>query len=153
MTEFALSYNSFHICVETKFGTLAWRWTNTFSVETGNCCYSNSSNALLLMMKLLHDSCTIAILLNPLFSDGPICCTCKLSSCICLPSWGFSHMLHNFILLRAQIAVVIVSGNLISSKFRLTNLTQCCLISVWHLNPKCDQTSTFNAAGTDVKML
>lgn len=29
VTEFALSYNSFHICVETKFGMLSWQWTNT----------------------------------------------------------------------------------------------------------------------------
>lgn len=32
VTEFALSYNSFHICVETKFGMSAWWWTNTHLV-------------------------------------------------------------------------------------------------------------------------
>lgn len=54
-------------------------------------------------------------LLNPLLSQGLLSCTCKLSSCTGLSSRGFSHMLHNFILLRTQIAVVLVADNLISS--------------------------------------
>lgn len=56
-------------------------------------------------------------------------------------------MLHNFILLRAQIAVVITADLLIPTHKAYTTFLG------FRLTPKGDQTSTFDAAGTDVKTL